>query len=59
MSIMSVPFNKESPYVKAVLLKLKRENRFQIEDNEDTIDIYDFFDELLLLIKKERSGRNK
>jgi len=57
MSITPVPFSKESPYVKAVLLKLKRENRFHIENDEDTIDICDFFEELLNLVEKERKGR--
>lgn len=58
MSVIPIPFNKESSYVKTVLLKLKRENKFHIEDYEEVIDIYDFFEELLNMIKEERKGRN-
>jgi len=57
MSVIPIPFSKKSPYVKAIITKLKRENRFTIEDYEEVIDIYDFFNELLNMIDKERINR--
>ena len=59
MSIIPIPFNKNSYYVRTILTKLKRENKFHIEDCEEVIDIYDFMSELLNMIKEERKGRNK
>jgi len=59
MSIIPVSSicSNESPYVKAVLLKLKRENCFHIEEDEETINIENFFEELLNLVEKKREGR--
>lgn len=57
MTLIPFPFSKKSPYVKSILLKLKKENRFCIEECEDVISIDDFFEELLKFIEKEREGR--
>ena len=57
MSVIPIPFSKKSIYVKAIILKLKRENRFYINDYEVVISIDDFFEELLDLIREERKGR--
>jgi hypothetical protein len=59
MSVIPVPFNKRSYYVKSVLSKLKRENKFHIEENEEVIEIEDFFEELFKILDKERQGRKK
>jgi hypothetical protein len=58
MSIMKIPFSMESHYVQSVISKLKRENKFHIEENEEVIKIEDFFTELLNMVDKEREGRN-
>lgn len=57
MSVIPIPFNKKSYYVKTILTKLKRENKFHIEDFEITINIEDFFEELLNMVDKERKNR--
>ena len=57
MSIIPIPFNKNSYYVRTILTKLKRENRFKIEEHEETILIEDFFEELLNMVDKERKNR--
>lgn len=58
MSIIPVPFSKESRYVKMVVSNLKRKNKFHIEENEDVINIEDFFEELFNIVDEERKGRN-
>ena len=60
MSIMKVNdiFSTKSYYVKTILTKLKIKNKFHIEECEEAIDIYDFFEELFNMIQEERKGRN-
>ena len=57
MSVIPIPFNQKSNYVKTILIKLKRENKFHIEDYEITMNIEDFFEELLNMVTEERKGR--
>jgi len=59
MSIIPIPFSKESPYVKAVILRLREKNRFHIEDCEDVIKREDFWEEFLNLIEEERKNRQQ
>ena len=54
---MPVPFSKKSYYVKAVLTKLKKENKFHIEEDEEVIEIEDFFNELFKIVDEERKNR--
>ena len=58
MSVIPIPFNKKSYYVRTILTKLKRENRFKIEEHEEVVDICDFFEELFNMVDEERKGRN-
>ena len=60
MSIIKVDdvFSTKSYYVKTILTKLKKENKFKIEEHEETILVEDFFTELLNIIENERKGRN-
>jgi len=59
MSLIPVPFSIKSSYVKAVLAKLKYQNRFHIEEHEEVIDIYDFFEELLNIVDLERKRKKQ
>ena len=61
MSIIPISnlYSTQSYYVRTIITKLKKENKFWIEDCEEVIDIYNFFNELLNMVDKEREGRNK
>jgi hypothetical protein len=59
MSLIKIPFSPKSKYVQSVIAKLKRENKYHIENSEEVIDICDFFEELLNMVDKEREGRNE
>ena len=59
MSVIKVDdvFSTKSYYVRTILTKLKRENKFHIENYEEVILIEDFFNELLNMVDEERKGR--
>lgn len=50
-------FSTKSYYIRTILTKLKRENKFHIEDYEEVIEIEDFFEELINIADKERINR--
>lgn len=58
MSIMKIPFSTKSNYVKVIVSKLKQKNKFHYEQDEQIIEIEDFFEELFNIIDEERKGRN-
>jgi hypothetical protein len=57
MSIISIPYSKESKYVRLAIFRCIQKKKFHIEDFEEVINIEDFFLEMFEIADEERKNR--
>jgi len=57
MAIIPIPYSKKSKYVRLAIHRCMKKQKFHIEENEDVIDIYDFWNEIFEILDKERKNR--